>query len=528
MENKKTLEDALADMEAAKERDLDYRTEFATEIEAESTKRRAFSARMDGLTQAERRKVLDAAGMRHISAALPPIRPIKYSYVPPRAVPVSEPLLPTAISSEARNHWWNLNREISRLKGEIAELERMNHQGMPSEAIRQKHEIKALRTDLAELEKRWEIPFSDTAPLALASETTTLERSPMEFLFPDLPSIGLWDWACFLTAQNAADNIPNNATRYKIRQLIGAIAEHKLWVDFKPNADFIYVVGLIPEILEDLPNEVDWRNIKSKLQKISIRREDWETFSALALSSATVPMVSTPQLAPASKPAPSPVINSLIKIPKQSPRDHRPWETLNPFFGVIPGLYMCDQVVWEIADAESWSDDQFQDLLEKMVKAINNYSLPIHCRKTGLTISVDEPDSYCFFLVTPDDVNAWLEKRGAPYRWKLAAPAVEVPISQPQAAAASEPVTLATVLSIAPAAVADSPTERRAKIDISRERGARRRIIENWTSIEMSHGQGADGHQVLRFLKMDKGEKEPKLKTVQNILSILRKEKLIP
>ena len=74
----------------------------------------------------------------------------------------------------------------------------------------------------------------------------------------------------------------------------------------------------------------------------------------------------------------------------------------------------------------------------------------------------------------------------------------------------------------------ETPAERRAKLDITAERGARRRILEHWDSIEKEYGPNADGRQVLRVLKRDKGEDVPVLKTVQNRLSDLRAEKLIP
>lgn len=73
-----------------------------------------------------------------------------------------------------------------------------------------------------------------------------------------------------------------------------------------------------------------------------------------------------------------------------------------------------------------------------------------------------------------------------------------------------------------------SPAERRERLDITRERGARRRIIESWSDIEKEYGPGADAHQVLRVLKRDKDADQPVLKTVQNLLSILRAEGLIP
>lgn len=70
--------------------------------------------------------------------------------------------------------------------------------------------------------------------------------------------------------------------------------------------------------------------------------------------------------------------------------------------------------------------------------------------------------------------------------------------------------------------------ERRAQLDITRERGARRRILENWERIELEYGHRIDARCVLRVLNRDLDEKKPSLKTVQNHLSRLRAEGLIP
>ena len=69
---------------------------------------------------------------------------------------------------------------------------------------------------------------------------------------------------------------------------------------------------------------------------------------------------------------------------------------------------------------------------------------------------------------------------------------------------------------------------KRRNADITRERGARRRIIEKWDAIEMEYGLKIDGRIVLQVLKRDKGEDQPDLKTVQNHISKLRAEGLIP
>lgn len=92
MENK-SLEDALAAFEAKKTQRADYLTKHAPEIEAAKTKRNALNEKLAGLTQAERREVLNAAGLKHISAAPPPISPICARGVYTRA--------PAPVSNEA-------------------------------------------------------------------------------------------------------------------------------------------------------------------------------------------------------------------------------------------------------------------------------------------------------------------------------------------------------------------------------------------------------------------------------------------
>lgn len=60
-------------------------------------------------------------------------------------------------------------------------------------------------------------------------------------------------------------------------------------------------------------------------------------------------------------------------------------------------------------------------------------------------------------------------------------------------------------------------------------RGCKRHIVSHWSDIRKEYGPDADGHQVLRHLKkvLDPAEM-PKLKTVQNHLSALRKDGMIP
>lgn len=75
---------------------------------------------------------------------------------------------------------------------------------------------------------------------------------------------------------------------------------------------------------------------------------------------------------------------------------------------------------------------------------------------------------------------------------------------------------------------AATPAERRAQLDLTRERGARRRILERWNDIEKEYGRNIDARNVHRVLKREQGEDDVALKTIQNHLSALKKEGLIP
>jgi hypothetical protein len=76
--------------------------------------------------------------------------------------------------------------------------------------------------------------------------------------------------------------------------------------------------------------------------------------------------------------------------------------------------------------------------------------------------------------------------------------------------------------------ISSDPAFNRKSIDITKQRGARRRIIEAWDAIESEYGPNADGTQVKRVLDREKATKSPTLKTVQNHLATLRNENLIP
>lgn len=97
----------------------------------------------------------------------------------------------------------------------------------------------------------------------------------------------------------------------------------------------------------------------------------------------------------------------------KSPRDFRPWETLD----FLPaGCFLYHQAAHQIADSLNWSDYKLEALLDDMAEAINAKALPTVSRKTGLRVPKDRDPEF-LGVVTVDDVNAWLTARGAPYRW---------------------------------------------------------------------------------------------------------------
>ncbi|CDS49414.1 hypothetical protein [Polaromonas sp. CG9_12] len=92
MADKKTLADALAEIEASNAKAAELRAKQAPELIAEAVERTALNARLAALPQKQRRQVLDAAGLNHVSAAPPPITPVsgRSAAQPPKpAAPLS-------------------------------------------------------------------------------------------------------------------------------------------------------------------------------------------------------------------------------------------------------------------------------------------------------------------------------------------------------------------------------------------------------------------------------------------------------
>ena len=97
----------------------------------------------------------------------------------------------------------------------------------------------------------------------------------MNFIFPNLPKLSLWDLACCLTNQNAGDNTPTNSTRHKLAELVKAIFAGILWVEWEPGIDVDFIQGFLPNAAKAKVQN-DWKS----LDAVTIRREDWEAFTA--------------------------------------------------------------------------------------------------------------------------------------------------------------------------------------------------------------------------------------------------------
>ena len=108
----------------------------------------------------------------------------------------------------------------------------------------------------------------------------------------------------------------------------------------------------------------------------------------------------------------------LVDVPHKSPRDSKPWETLNELYRPAKGLHMYQQAVREIADAEGWEDVALEKLEADMRKAIIDEKLPVRSRHTGMVCAPNESDAFHWW-VTVQDVNKWLEEKRVPYRWTL-------------------------------------------------------------------------------------------------------------
>lgn len=91
---------------------------------------------------------------------------------------------------EENKYWWNLNCKIDGIQREIAEWEKMNHQGIPSEARIREEKLTMLRAELSELEKRWKLPPNlQTGPMEQAP-AANVPRLPLVVHQPERDTNG--------------------------------------------------------------------------------------------------------------------------------------------------------------------------------------------------------------------------------------------------------------------------------------------------------------------------------------------------
>lgn len=95
-----------------------------------------------------------------------------------------------------------------------------------------------------------------------------------------------------------------------------------------------------------------------------------------------------------------------------------------------PDLWTLENAAAAIAEQEQWHDGARGSLESALLEAASSRALVVRNPHTDLPKT--DGDVMAFYeLVTPSDVNAWLEKQDAPYRWRVARPEMK---PEPQAA----------------------------------------------------------------------------------------------
>ena len=98
--------------------------------------------------------------------------------------------------------------------------------------------------------------------------------------------------------------------------------------------------------------------------------------------------------------------------------------------GSGPDYWTLENAAAAIAEQEQWHDGARGSLENALLEAASSRALVVRHPHTDLPRT--DGDVRVFYeLVTPSDVNAWLEKQGAPYRWRVARPEMK---PEPQAA----------------------------------------------------------------------------------------------
>lgn len=89
--------------------------------------------------------------------------------------------------------------------------------------------------------------------------------------------------------------------------------------------------------------------------------------------------------------------------------------------GSGPSLWTLENAASAIAEQEDWHNGARGRLLDEMMEAAIKRELIVRDPHTNLPKATGEIREY-YELVTPADVNAWLENNSAPYRWNITMP----------------------------------------------------------------------------------------------------------
>ncbi len=198
------LETALRELDLRKTEGKNRSAAMAAELE----KQYALQATLDALPQHERRQVLDAMGLQHISAAPPPITPLRGNCIhgPIRLVQSAARELadtsatPQAILVEKKLSWQELTQEddVARqdpiyqkkytraweLHAELEKWEAMEHQNDPLKENEIELRLGAIRAELAELNKPVPVVTGDLVPAATYETQPASKCTPGENLAP--------------------------------------------------------------------------------------------------------------------------------------------------------------------------------------------------------------------------------------------------------------------------------------------------------------------------------------------------------
>ena len=110
--------------------------------------------------------------------------------------------------------------------------------------------------------------------------------------------------------------------------------------------------------------------------------------------------------------------------------------------GSGPEYWTLENAAAAIQEQLNWHDGTRAEFQDQLQAAAQNRSLAIRDPRTCLPIDSPNPRTY-WELVTPADVNAWLEKLTAPYRWNPA-PSPIAPASRSAQDNSTGPLALTT------------------------------------------------------------------------------------